>query len=113
MPPATHSLVAAVRLQLDVFVTPPFDAVPGPLLGSAGGLVVKLLLQVSAEFAFRRPYRRVTQLCILHAAKGVACIRASTDTRKAMINSDSYVLRIEHDLSEPVCRCNFWYQVPK
>ncbi|KAK9845919.1 hypothetical protein WJX81_005977 [Elliptochloris bilobata] len=43
--PATHDLAAAVRVRLDMWVAPPLDAVPGPLLGSAGGLLLRLLLQ--------------------------------------------------------------------
>ena len=47
-PAATHDLAAVVRVRLDVWVLPPLNAVPGPLLGSAGGLLLRLLLQVGA-----------------------------------------------------------------
>lgn len=46
MPAATHDLAAVVHVRVAVWVSPPLDAVPGPLLGSAGGLLLRLLLQV-------------------------------------------------------------------
>lgn len=48
-PAATHDLAAIVRMRLEVWVSPPLNAVPGPLLGSAGGLLLRLLLQVGAQ----------------------------------------------------------------
>jgi hypothetical protein len=65
-PPATHDLVAAVQLRLDVYVPPPLDAVPGPLLGSAGGLVLKLLLQVRPVVVLRSAVLNAGKLCMAH-----------------------------------------------
>ena len=48
-PAATHDLAAVVCMRLDVWVSPPLNAVPGPLLGSAGGLLLRLLLQVRGQ----------------------------------------------------------------
>ena len=62
-PPATHDMVAAVRLRLDVRVPPPLDAVPGPLLGSAGGLVLKLLLQARPVVGFENRREKCSVWC--------------------------------------------------